>query len=419
MYVINYFPNFIETMIYREVEAVRGRGYRVYTFSIRRPPDALIPADARTLAEATRYILPVSPLRLLVRHLRAIRRHGRAYWGALWHVLSGTHADVGDRLRSVCHFAEAVSVLPEVEELGIDHIHAHWAVGATTVALVVSRLLDIPFTFTAHAYDIWREQLLLPEKLHAASQTVTCTGCNRDHLIHTYGADPAKIRVVYHGVDLQRFRPQPRQVNGEPVVLSVGRLVEQKGYEYLLHACADLASDGERFQCRIVGDGPRRAGLEALADRLGLSDRVHFLGKMFHEQLVAEYAAADVFALLCVPASDDDRDGIPNTLIEAMAMELPVVSTRFSGIPELVTDGATGFLTETADHRGAASALRTLLRDPALRMRMGIAGRTRVAAAFTVDAATAALDEMFRAATMPTRNPAPRNAVAQLVSARP
>lgn len=395
-YFINCFPNLIETMIYREVEALRGLGYHIQTFSIRRPEDALIPADARALAASTYYILPVSIPRLIACHLRALARHPMRYWRAFFEVVGGTHVGVRDRLRTLCHFVEAITVLPEIERLRIDHLHAHWAVGATTVAMVVSRLLDIPFSFTAHAYDIWREQLLLPEKLRAATRTVTCTGCNREHLIEAYAGDPSKVRVVHHGLDLQRFRPRPRMATDVPIILSVGRLVEQKGYDRLLRACAALAGSGERFQCRIVGEGPLRAELEALARDLRLGDHVRFLGKLFHDDLTEEYAAADLFALLCVPASDDDRDGIPNTLIEAMAMEVAAVSTRFSGIPELVIDGETGLLVAVDDHDGAVAAIRSLLSDPERRRHMGAAGRRRVREAFSIEASTAALDDTFQ-----------------------
>jgi glycosyltransferase involved in cell wall biosynthesis len=394
-YFINLFPNLIETMIYREVESLRATGYTASIFSIRRPDDSLIPPEAEHLVAGTYYILPVSPWRLVASHLGALLRYPLRYWQILFEVLNGTHARLRGRFRTLCHFAEAVVVLPVVERLGVDHLHAHWALGSTTIAMVVSRFLGIPFSFTAHAYDIWRERLLLPEKLRAAALTVTCTDCNRRHLIEVFGADPVKVRVVYHGLDVAQFQSRPRAVNAEPVVLSVGRLVEQKGFDRLLRACAALAAEGVRFQCDIVGEGPLRAELEALKDELQLGGRVRFLGKMFHDELIDHYAEADVFALLCVPASDDDRDGIPNTLIEAMAMELPVVSTRFSGVPELVVDGETGLLVETDDHSGAVTALRTLLNRADLRARLGRAGRRRVREGFTIQASAAKLDATF------------------------
>lgn len=394
-YFINLFPNLIETMIYREVRALRDIGYEIDVFSIRRPERHLIPPEAGDLAVETFYILPISPWRLCAAHFVTLMRYPARYWRILFEIVTGTHARLRDRLRSFCHFAEAVAVLPAVERLNVDHLHAHWSLGSTTIAMVVSRFLGTSFSFTAHAYDIWREQLLLPEKLRAAQLAVTCTDCNRRHLIEAYGGDPLKVRVVYHGLNVEQFQPRPHVAGAEPLILSVGRLVEQKGFDRLLRACSDLAAEGVRFQCQIVGDGPLRTRLAHLAADLRLDGRVRFLGRMFHDELIEYYARADLFALLCVPASDDDRDGIPNTLIEAMAMELPVISTRFSGIPELVIERETGLLVDADDHDAAVAALRTLLADPQGRERMGQAGRRRVRETFTIQTSVAKLDATF------------------------
>ncbi len=396
-YFVNLFPNLIETMIYREVGALRALGTEVCTFSIRRPDPSEVSAEAHRFFEGTTYILPVHPLRFLARHLSALLRHPVRYWAALFEVLRGTHTRFSDRLRTLCHFAEAVTVLPEVRRLEVDQLHAHWAVGSATVAMVVSRFLDLPFSFTAHAYDIWRDRLLLPEKLRAARLVVTCTDYNRRHLQTTYGVPRDRFQVVYHGVDLDRFQRLDAPQNERPVILSVGRLVEQKGFDRLLRACGELAQAGVEFRCEIVGDGPLRGTLEGLAAELGLGDRVRLVGKLFQEDLIRRYAAADVFALLCMPASDEDRDGIPNTLIEAMAMELPVVSTTFTGVPELVTDGQTGFLVEADDVTGAARSLATLLGDAARRREMGAAGRRRIAADFTIAGSARRLNSVFHA----------------------
>src|SRR5690606_27114048 len=153
---------------------------------------------------------------------------------------------------------------------------------------------------------------------------------------------PARVRAVHHGLPLDGFEPPARNGSPEPLILSIGRLVPQKGFERLLDACAALAAAGVPFRCELVGDGPLRAALEQHAVARGLAGRVVFRGQCDHDTVRTRYAAADVFALLCEPAPDDDRDGIPNVLIEAMAMALPCVSTRFSGVPELVVDGETG-----------------------------------------------------------------------------
>jgi glycosyltransferase involved in cell wall biosynthesis len=356
-----------------------------------------VSAEAHRFFEGTHYILPVGPLRLLAAHAGALVRHPIRYWRTLFEVVGGTHGSLADRVRTLCHFVEAVTVVPEIRRLEVDQLHAHWAVGSATVAMVVSRFTGIPFSFTAHAYDIWRDKLLLPEKLRAARMVVTCTDYNRRHLEDTYGIPADRFRVVYHGVDLERFRRVERPANPSPLILSVGRLVEQKGFDRLIRACAELASAGVDFRCEIVGEGPLRGTLERMIDELRLGDRVTLPGKLFQEDLIRRYAGADVFALLCMPASDDDRDGIPNTLIEAMAMELPVVSTTFTGVPELVADGETGFPVESEDVTGAARGLRALLEDPARRQAMGEAGRRRVAADFTIGGSARRLNDLFHA----------------------
>jgi glycosyltransferase involved in cell wall biosynthesis len=260
---------------------------------------------------------------------------------------------------------------------------------------VVCRFLDIPFTFTAHAYDIWLDRLLLPEKLRAADLIVTCTDYNRRHLAATYGTPLEKLRVVYHGLDLQRFQRRSRPINERPVILSVGRLVEQKGYEDLVRVCADLVQNGYDFECEIIGEGPLRSRLEQVIAELGLQEVVRLPGRLVGDAVLDHYARADVFALFCVEASDGDRDGIPNTMIEAMAMELPVVSTRYTGVPELVADGVTGLLADCGDRAAMVDAVARLLTHPELRTTMGAAGRERVMGDFATAAALAKLESIY------------------------
>ncbi len=394
-YFINCFPSFIEAMIYREVMSLRSRGCELTVFSIRRPQPTDVPDEARSVATGTRYILPVRWWRLLLSHLHAIARFPLKYPRTFVEVVGGTHERFRDRLRTVCHFVEGVAVIPEVERLGIEHVHAHWAVGGATCAMVVSRLLGLPFTFTAHAYDIWLDRLLLPEKIRAAETVITCTDYNRRHLIEAYGGSPEKIRVVYHGLDLTRFQRRTRIANRRPRILSVGRLVEQKGYEDLIRVCADLASAGIDFDCEIVGEGPLREKLARLITTLQVGDVVRLTGRIVGDAILDCYGRADVFALFCVEASDGDRDGIPNTMIEAMAMELPVASTRYTGVPELVVEDETGFLSDCGDRNAMGESLRRLLSDPDLRASMGRAGRARVLEHFATAVSLAKLEAVF------------------------
>ena len=395
-YVVNRFPNFIETMIYREIGALRALGEEIDTFSIRRPLPNEVPAEAEPLLHDTIYVLPIGVFRLLMAHVSAVFRYPLRYWTTLFHVITGTHVRCADRIRTLCHFVEGISLLDRMRTRRIEHIHAHWAVGSATCAMVVSRLLRIPFSFTAHAYDIWRDKLLLPQKLRAASFVVTCTDYNRQHLARTYRAPLNRLHVIHHGVDVDQFRPARRAATSKPLLLSVGRLVEQKGFDRLVRACAVLLDRGYDFRCEIVGDGPLRSALQQLAESLRLEGHVVFLGAKLPEYLIAHYAAADIFVLPCLPASDHDRDGIPNTLIEAMSMEVPVVSTRFSGVPELITDDS-GLLVEPGDVEGLATAVGSLLERPDKRRTMGAAGRRRVLGDFTIQISARKLQAVFAA----------------------
>jgi colanic acid/amylovoran biosynthesis glycosyltransferase len=394
-YFVNLFPTFIETMIYREVGALRSMGYEIVTFSVRRPERDEVPDEASHFLDGTHYILPMSAWRIMRAHAEAIRRWPFRYASTLLRCVMGSHGRFRDRLRTIGHFLWAIAALPVVERAGVSHLHAHWATGPTTAAMVLSRLLGIPFSFTAHAYDVWREQLLLPEKLRSATFAVTCTEYNRQHLAATYAVSLDKVVTVHHGVDVHRYGSVERTPKGEARVISVGRLVEQKGFDRLLRACKRLVESGEAFRCEIVGDGPLRERLEGLVDEYRLRDHVTLVGRLHQDDLRKRYAAADMFVLFCVPASDEDRDGIPNVLIEAMATELPVVSTKFSGVPEIVMDGETGILVATDDERAQAEAVRRMLRDPALRRGMGRAGRRRVMEGFTIEASAAHLDAVF------------------------
>src|SRR5262249_54678751 len=216
----------------------------VVTISIRRPLRAEVSGEALPHLDGTIYILPVGLRELVWSHLKTALRAPRRYFGILFELLRGAHASFGDRVRTLCHFAEGIAIAPVIRALGARHIHAHFAVGSATCAWVASHVLELPFSMTAHAYDIWRDRLLLPEKLVAADFTVACTQYSQRHLQELSPAARDKIEIVYHGIDLARFSPTRRAVSGRIRLLSVGRLVEQKGFPTLLQACAQLVGRG-------------------------------------------------------------------------------------------------------------------------------------------------------------------------------
>jgi glycosyltransferase involved in cell wall biosynthesis len=281
----------------------------------------------------------------------------------------------------------------------IRHLHAHFAHGATTIAMLASRLTGLPFSFTAHAKDIYLAELnpghLLTTKLRRARFVVTCTEANKTYLQAHLRTTP--IHVIYHGLDTALFKPAfPRTTPAKPMILSVGRMVEKKGFNYLLAACRRLKDSGYDFQCRIIGGADKHTPvIEALIEQLQLSDIVTLQPAVTQEELASIYNQATLFALPCQIIDNGDRDGIPNVLVEAMAMELPVVSTNISGIPELVEHRHNGLLVEQKSAAALASAMSELLNNPGLRKRLGLAARERVCRLFDARTNTTSLKTLF------------------------
>ena len=298
---------------------------------------------------------------------------------------------------------QAVALSDRLREApDVRHLHAHYAHGATTVAWLASTITGLPFSFTAHAKDVYSESLnpagLLRRKLLRARFAVTCTAAGGEHLRRI--APEARVEVIYHGLteDLRELverdlRPVPR--NGRIRLLGVGRLVEKKGFDTLVEACALLRRNGIAFEATIAGpDGPHGGAVRERISALGLEESVRLTGAMSQAQLFEEYRRADAFCLPCRVVGSD-RDGIPNVLVEAMACGTPVVATRISGIPELVTDGLDGVLVAPEDASAIAAALERISADQDLAARMSAAARTTVRERFDGERLTRRLADLF------------------------
>src|SRR5689334_10788261 len=289
----------------------------------------------------------------------------------------------------------------------VKHIHAHFCHGATTVAWFVSLITGLPFSFTAHAKDIYCDSLnpagLLRRKMRAAGFVVTCTDANREHLLNI---EPnAKVRCIYHGLnaefaDLLVDPTNPPQKNGRLRALGVGRLVPKKGFDVLVEACAILKRRGFHFETAIVGEhGEHEAELRQQIDEHGLKDHVRLIGPMEQSRLYTEYQRADVFCLPCRVLDNGDRDGLPNVLMEAMACGLPVVTTPVSGIPEIIKDGQNGTLVPPDDAQALANAIQRISSDRMFARNLGRAGRLTVLERFDGDKTAMELAALFAAVT--------------------
>ena len=334
--------------------------------------------------------------------LRTARRHplglGRAAAQAFAQAVRARRGFLATpRKRYFKEFLLAVDLADRLDGSGdVRRLHAHFAHGTTTVTWLASTITGLPFSFTGHAKDIWTRDLnpagLLRRKMDAASFVVTCTEANRAHLTSFGSSTP--VHVVYHGLNADyeplvaaaaARRDEPARVR----LLAVARLVRKKGLDTFVDACAVLRDRGVDFEAVIVGEsGDHEQEVRARVAATGLGARVTFLGPLTQTGLFAQYQQASVFALPCRILEDGDRDGIPNVLMEAMACGLPVVTTRVTGITELVRDGVNGLIVEPDRPIDLADSLHRLIKDPELARHLAERGRRTVSERF--DAATAA-----------------------------
>ncbi|MBI5836439.1 MAG: glycosyltransferase family 4 protein [Candidatus Eisenbacteria bacterium] len=385
-YVVKMFPRFSETFIVNEILELERRGQELVIYSLKTPPpgprhDTVARVKARVV------YLPQSPWRavapIATAHFALLRRSPGRYLGTLGYVLERASWPAFKR------FLQAGVLVRDAGPREVRHLHAHFATSATQVSMLAARLSGVTYSFTAHAKDIYLDRLdvdHLRAKLLEASFAVTVSDYNLRHLERICGREAAgRVVRIYNGIDIDRFRGvgEAREPGS---VLCIGRLVEKKGIADLLEACALLLRRGADFRVRVVGEGPLREPLETRARELGLAGRVHFTGALPQEQVASDLRRAAVFALPCIVAADGNRDGLPTVILEAMASGTPVISTRVTGVPEMVQDGVTGVVVEPNQPEALAAALERILTDPALAARMGAQARRAVEEKFQLRA---------------------------------
>jgi glycosyltransferase involved in cell wall biosynthesis len=390
VYVLRQFPKLSETFVLREVTELVRRGEDVTAWSLR-PPRADEPvAGAEQALDVTR-VVPAGAcgvLALALATLATARRAPRRFLGALAFALRWSGRERDPRHLAALPFAAylARTVAPEA------HVHAHFANAPTTVALLLARLGGQSFSFTGHARDLFvvTSPALLRAKVAEAAFMVTVSEWAVHQLAPVLGPElREKLQVVPNGLKLV-----PREAllrTPEPgLVVSVGRLVPKKGIDTLVRACALVPE----VRCAVVGDGPQRAELAALAEELGVSERVTLLGARSQPEVRDLLARASVFALPCRRDADGDVDNVPLSILEAMEQGVPVVATPTGGIPEIVEPGVGGILVAPDDPVALAAELRRMTGDEGLRRRLGAGARTAVER-YDVSASVERLVELF------------------------
>ncbi len=401
-YVLKMYPRFSETFIVNEILELERQGVDVRIYSLRKPDDGRFHAKLARVKANVVYT-PEYPDKEPER-VQAAEETVRAAYPERYDALRA-YAESRGHAYAIKRFQQACIIAAHLLRHPVHAMHAHFASSASRVSNYVHRLIGLPYSITAHAKDIYHQDVKpasLRGKIRDARFVVTVSRYNQAHLQQVMGEETADIRCLYNGIDLERFRPDPTVSRQPNLILGVGRLVEKKGFDTLIHACALLRQWEIDFRCQIIGKGDLRDDLKALIAGLALDDRVKLVGPRPQDAVLAAYREAAVFALPCIIGKDGNRDGLPTVLLEAMAAGLPVVTTSVTGNPEIVDDGENGRIVPPNDPTILAYALAELLQNPHRRAQMGLAARKKVEDAFDVRQNVTTLHRWLAEPTMGT-----------------
>lgn len=413
-YIMSRFPKLTETFILYEMQALEQLGVQVEVYPLLRARKTathqegtsvwtkiteLLSKSLGTLImhpEAVPYVeranfVPFFSWRIFLAQLYFLLRKPSTYLGTLWTLIRETWGSLNFLLGGLSLFPKTVYFAYQMAADGITHVHAHFANHPATAAYIIHRLTDIPYSFTAHGADLQVDQHMLCKKVSDAAFIVTISIFNKNLILDKCDVHcPERIKVIRCGVDTSVFSPQAKKSSIELpampfTILCIGTMYEVKGHTYLIDACRLLKEDGVDFVCSLVGDGPFRQALLEQVEQSDLTERVLFHGQLTRWEVVELLKKVDVLALPSIPTSNGRREGIPVVLMEAMASGVPVVASGISGIPELIENEVSGLLVRPRDPEELAGALKRFYQNPALRQRIGLAGREKVQQEFDLN----------------------------------
>lgn len=381
-YFTNTYPRATDTFIQREIHGLRARGFDVRTFSVRQSgTDHDVSDGIRAERQNTFYVLPVNPVRLLLLNLASLFSAPARYFSTL--NLARKTAQPGWRglLWQFFYFQEAIVLAAELKRASIRHLHNHLGDASATVTLFVSKLADIAYSNTVHGSDIFFDPThwALREKLKHSRFTVCISHfCRSQMMLFTDQEDWRRLAIVHCGVDPARYAFAPTRAQVKKL-LYTGRLAVEKGIPVLFESLRMLQAEGYEFELTMVGDGPDRGALQTMAHAMGIGNRVVFAGFASQEGVREHLRQSDMFIL------PSFAEGVPVSLMEAMACGVPVIATYVGGVAELVQDGETGQVVYPGDPISLKNAIVGYLNDPALRERVSRQGRDKVVAEFNLD----------------------------------
>lgn len=352
---------------------------------------------ALDMDRSTNALYPVKLPAVLAALLLAPFCFGGRFWAALFNAIFSKRESLRVRIAGLAHFAVACLWARQLRHQEVSLIHSQWIHSGGTITMYAAWLLGKPFSFTGHAADLFRERCALQDKVDRAAFIVCISEFHKD-LFMKMGASPDKLHIVYCGIDVSMFTAKPQKATGSiSHIISAGRLVDKKGFEYLIDACALLRDQKVEFKCTIAGSGPLDNALKQRVIDRNLQQIVNVTGNALKQEQIPQFMnSGDIYCLPCVWAKDNDVDGLPQMLMEAMACGVPCVSTKLVGIPDLLIQGKTGLLVEPNEAKQLADAIDVLIHDQQLQHELVTHGVAHVKKQFDLDTCLEPLVAQYR-----------------------
>ena len=376
-YVVKRYPRFSETFIVNEILEHEASGWKLDIFTLRPCCDAHFQDRIARVRAEVNYLPPDTP-------------KAAALWKTLAEAASlhSTFSDaLGDMLQSNVHAVfQAMHLAAAVKRRGIEHLHAHFATGAAEVTRLAAGLAGVSYTLTAHAKDIFHEDVCdedLSRKFAAASTVITVSDFNLQYLQQKFPGLSDRFVRLFNGIDLSQFTFEPPRERS-PLIVGVGRLVEKKGFGDLIDACSRLRDRGRTFRCEIIGDGDQRDSLMRQIRELELGRFVMLTGGLPQVEVIRRVQQAALVAAPCVVGEDGNRDGMPTVLLEAMALGTPCVATDVTGIPEIIVNDETGIVIPQHSPDLLAQGMERLFDEEETRLSFAHAARARIERDFDI-----------------------------------
>jgi glycosyltransferase involved in cell wall biosynthesis len=366
--VFERFPSFGQTFCYREVAELERQGADLRLFSIRKPTGEPPQDWDASIVRRVHYLPGEGEL---VEEIDRLARAGELSWSAV-----KTLREWG-RQSDFLRLYQAAYIGRLLERAGIKHVHAHFAGLAARTAYWIRQFYGIEYSLTVHANDIFAPRdfiINLRRLFESARAVVTVSDFAVAHLGARFPEEAPKFHRIYNGVELDRFR-KAEFTKATPVILSIGRLIEKKGFSDLIAACGILKVRAQNFRCEIVGEGPQEQSLQEQIVQAGLQEFVQLIGPRAQDEIVEHLAAATLFVLPCRQDPSGDMDNLPTVIMEAMASGLPVVSTTIAGVPEMVAVGVSGELVPPNESAALAEGMGRILSDIGRAREYGARGR--------------------------------------------